>query len=128
MIPKYNDWEFKSHFRLGRESLELLCQKLSTSELKTKKNNGGRPLIPLGKQVVIFLWYCSTKEPHRTVADRFDVTRSSVVRVVSRVCQAILDILLQDQIKWPCGVLQKEVVSGFNNMDNVIGAIDVFFV
>ena len=128
VIPNYNDWEFKSHFRLGRESwnMELLCQKLSTSELLTKKNKGGRTLIPLGKQAVIFLWYCSTKEPHRTAADRFDVTRSSVVRVVSRVCQPILD-QLHDQIKWSCGVLQKEVVSefkSFNNMDNVIGAID----
>ena len=109
-----------------RWNMELLCQKLSTSELLTKKNKGGRTLIPLGKQAVIFLWYCSTKEPHRTAADRFDVTRSSVVRVVSRVCQPILD-QLHDQIKWSCGVLQKEVVSefkSFNNMDNVIGAID----
>ena len=50
-----NDWEFKSHFQLGSESLELLCQKLSTSELLTKKINSGRPLIPFRKQVVILL-------------------------------------------------------------------------
>ena len=80
----------------------------------------------LESKLSTFCGVVRTKGPHRTVADRFYGTRSSVVRVVSRVCEAILDSILTEQMKWPYGVAQKEVVAGFksfNNMDNVIGAI-----
>ena len=84
-------------------------------------------MIALGKQIFLFLWYCSTKEPHQTIADRFNVTKSSFVRVVQHVCEAILEEMLVEQIKWPQGGAQQEVGKGIhkmNGMEQVIGAID----
>lgn len=47
----------------------------------------------------IFLWFMANTEPLRTIADRFDVSISSVFRVIRRVIAWILTKI--DIIKWP---------------------------
>ena len=51
----------------------------------------GRPCIPPSNQVLAFLWSMANQEPER-VADRFDITLSSVNRVLQRVSQAAIDL------------------------------------
>ena len=110
VIPSYSDSMFKCHFRLRRESLEEFCKIISPSLLLHQHQLGGRPMVPLGKQMCIFLWYCSSKEPLRTISDRFDVTESTVLNIIRRVSKAILETALN--ISLSGGLL----VEGFNKL------------
>ena len=127
VIPQYRDDTFRSHFRLCRESVEILCQGLNADKNLVQQNQGGRPMIDLGKQICIFLWFSASKEPLRTISDRFDVTESTVLTTVRRVTKAILSIMTKNLIKWPRGQKAREVFKGFQKVEgisNVIGAID----
>ena len=57
IIPRYNDSQFKSHFRIGHEFLEILCQKLSTSENLVNQSNSGK-----------FVYFC-TAQPNSSFGD-----------------------------------------------------------
>ena len=65
-------------------------------------DTSGRPVIPPGKQVLAFLWSMGNQEPARAVADRFNITMSSVNRILVRLSQAPVD-LSGHYIKWPDG-------------------------
>ncbi|XP_066930530.1 putative nuclease HARBI1 [Clytia hemisphaerica] len=126
-ISRLPDIDFKSHFRLRRESLEILCQRLCTSEYLQKGQKGGREEIKLAKKLCMYLWFSSTKETNRSISSRFGVTYSSVGRVVDRVTKAISAIMTKQEIVWPTGNRRKVVARGFQAMkgiENVIGAID----
>ena len=62
----------------------------------------GQELIPASKQVLAFLWSMANQEPTRLVTDRFNITMSSVDRVLHRGTQALAD-LSTEYIKWPNG-------------------------
>ena len=65
-------------------------------------NNSGRLAIPPAKQVLAFLWSIGNQEPARAVADGFNITISSVNRILIRLSQAVVD-LSGHYIKWPDG-------------------------
>ena len=56
-IPNYPNDTFKKHFRLSRSAVEKLARTLSVSDNMQKNNRGGRRMVPIEKQVLIFLWY-----------------------------------------------------------------------
>lgn len=66
------------------------------------RNSSGRPVIAPQKQILAFLWRIANQEPARAVADRFDLTSSSVDRVFRRVVRATVSLCRQ-YIKWPSG-------------------------
>ncbi|XP_044596825.1 protein ALP1-like isoform X2 [Cotesia glomerata] len=76
---------------------------------------------------LVFLWFLSNTEPLRTLADRFDISISSVHRVLRRVLAWILT-KLDDVVKWPEN--NDEVLTicnGFyskKQIPNILGAID----
>ena len=53
-------------------------------------NPFGRQVIGAQKQVSIFLWCIANKEKTRLIANRFNVTCSSVSRVVRLVTESVL--------------------------------------
>ena len=57
------------------------------------QRNGGRPTIDLQKQVLITIWILGNLECLRSVADRFNITKSILFRVYHRVCGAIANNL-----------------------------------
>ena len=57
------------------------------------------------------------------IADRFDVTESTVLRVVKRLTNAIID-LMANRIAWPKGARFREVVKGFEEMKGIDGVFD----
>ena len=127
VVPRYSDKVFKSHFRLHRRSVKKISVLLSKSVNLTKPNRRGRPPILLHKQICIFLWYASSQEPLRTIADRFDHTESSILNIVRRVTSAIHELLVKDLIKWPSGQELSNISNGFYSMrglKGVVGAID----
>ena len=72
-------------------------------DLPYEQKNGGRPIIDLWKQVLITLWIFGTPECLRSVADRFNMTKSSAFHVYRRVCGAIANNLSGQFIKFPSG-------------------------
>ncbi|XP_057312280.1 putative nuclease HARBI1 [Hydractinia symbiolongicarpus] len=110
VIPLYTDDTYKSHFRLRKTPVESLCLKIGNFDQFFKSNSGGRPMEPL-----------------RSIADRFDVTESTALRIIRRVSKAIMCCLVPVNIVWPSGSSIIEVANGFKflkGMEGVIGAID----
>lgn len=104
-IPTYSIDEFRSHFRMTRSTVEALCREVQTTGRVPQRQSFGRPPIPLDKQVLAFLWFVANSEVIRSVSDRFNVTLSSLNRIIHRVSSALVD-LRQQYIKWPNGNLQ----------------------
>lgn len=58
-VPRYDDLDFKFHFRLDRSTTEILITKLAHSEglpsdLATSR---GKAPVTLSKQLLMFLWF-----------------------------------------------------------------------
>ena len=101
-VPRYFPDQFRQHFRMTRETCELLSREImQTGEIPTG-NPAGRPVITPEKQILAFLWRIGNQEPARAVADRFDLTCSTVDRVFRRVVRAT-GSLCRQYIKWPSG-------------------------
>lgn len=62
-IPKYNETEFRSHFRLSRKQFELLLKTLAP--LLTRKGSSGRNPPPPDSQLKSVLWILATPECYR---------------------------------------------------------------
>ncbi|XP_022801459.1 uncharacterized protein LOC111339136 [Stylophora pistillata] len=83
-IPLYFPDEFKSHFRMTRQTCELFTRAVISTGMIPLGNGSGRAAIPSSKQVLAFLWSMGNQEPARAVVDRFDITVSCVNRVLKR--------------------------------------------
>ena len=99
-VSAYAPSEFRSHFRMTRGTSEFLCREIiNTGRIPTGNSRGRQPIPPV-KQVLVLLWSMANQEPARLVADRFDITMSSVDRVLQRGTRALAD-LSAEYIKWP---------------------------
>ena len=99
-LPGYSLDEFKSHFRMTRSTMEGLCRVVQATGRVPQRHSFGRAPIPLHKQVLAFVWFISNSEVFRSVSDRFNVTLSSLNRIIDRISGACVD-LRQEYIKWP---------------------------
>ena len=128
IIPLYSVSNFRSHFRMSRTTVSCLERLLAACpDLPHEQRYGGRPVIDLEKQVLITMWILGNPECLRSVADRFNVTKSSAFRVYRRICEAIANNLSGQLIKFPSGQRAIDVVQGFEEKrayPGVLGAID----
>ena len=90
-VPSYFPDEFKSHFRMTRQTFELFAQEVVTTGRIPIGNSSGRAPIPPAKQILAFLWSTANEEPTQTVADRFNITLS-VNHVLQRINQTAIDL------------------------------------
>lgn len=102
-VTLYSLCEFQSHFRLTRATFEELCWEVVNTG-RIPLSNRGTERIPPEKQVLIFVWTMTNQEVLRLVADRFNITLSSMYRVLSRCALGITD-LCATYINWPDGKL-----------------------
>ena len=84
-VPFYSIDEFQSHFRMKRTTFEILVREVVGTRVFPVGNPFGRQVINARKQVSIFLWCIANQETTRQITDRFNVTYSSVSRVVRSV-------------------------------------------
>ena len=80
--------------------MEVLCRKIGATGRVPQGNTFRTALIPLQQHVLAFVWFISNSEVIRAVSNRFDVTMSSLDRIIHRVSRACLD-MRQEYIKWP---------------------------
>lgn len=154
IVDNWTDLEFKEHLRVERitairlignihfkndiifvfkpdftifeiyHSLHILDE-LHESGFIPSHSFGVKP-IEAKLSLLIFLWHLANTEPLRTISDRFDVSFSSVFRIIRRVTAWILT-KLDDIIKWPEGQHVAYVCHQFyakRGIPNVMGAID----
>ena len=128
IIPLYSVSDFRSHFRMSTTTVSFLEGLLAACPgLPHQQRNGGRPIIDLQKQLLITIWILGNPECLRSVADRFNVTKSSAFRVYHRICGAISNNLSGQLIKFPSGQRAIDVAQGFEEkraFPGVLGAID----
>ena len=118
IVPSYSMDEFRSHFRMSRGTVEVLCREVAATGRIPQGYFFGRPPIPLQQPVLAFMWFISNSEVIRSVSDRFDVMLSSLDRIIHRVSGACID-LRQRYIKWPNGTFT------FNNLLNRTNIINL---
>ncbi|CAN8002192.1 unnamed protein product [Ixodes hexagonus] len=84
VVDRYFDFEFKRLFTLSRETHAELGGQFRASSFYPGPV-GGRPQIPADKTCLIVLSYLGTRATMYQIADRFDVSESSVHLCVERV-------------------------------------------
>jgi hypothetical protein len=129
VIPKQRLSTFKSHFRMSPSTFEAILQQIAICpEVRKKDQNmhGGRRQINIEKTLLIVLWTLATPDSYRSVADRFNVTESSVYNCLNSIIKAINNNLSKIYIKWP---KQHEKLSATRmfakyGLQSVLGAVD----
>ena len=107
-VPRYLPDEFKHHFRMTKETFEILSREILQMGHIPLGNPSERPVIQPQKQILTFLWGMANQEPARAIADRFDITRSSYNRVFRRVVMAAVG-LSNEYIRWPTGEYHRSI-------------------
>lgn len=96
-IHRYLNYDFFSLFRMTRESFDMLITKLNCNERYFK---GGSPPVPIEQQVLMTLWWLGKGEALITIADRFNVSVSTVYKSSEYVLSRIINLQAQ-YIVWP---------------------------
>lgn len=70
VVPNYNDKEFITHFRVGRNLFNLLVDLFNKDESYIRLNKNGR-ILSASFHLLVFLWFCGHETASfRDVADR----------------------------------------------------------
>ena len=89
---------------------------------------GGREQVPLDKDLLMTLWYLGNLETVRSIADRFNVSKSTFLDHNRRMLTVLCDSLLKTVICWPSNNDKQTVIDEFQNkkgfLSGVLGAID----
>ncbi|XP_011266305.1 protein ANTAGONIST OF LIKE HETEROCHROMATIN PROTEIN 1-like [Camponotus floridanus] len=125
-VHLYSDATFKEHFRLQRHTAYLQIDILRQSSFIPSHSSGMRK-ISAEWSFLIFLWYIANTEPLRTMGDRFNVSISSIFRVIRRIVEWLLS-RLDEEIKWPEGnntiLMTSQNFEAKRGIKKCIGAID----
>lgn len=122
-VANYSDREYKKYFRLSRDTTNII-EDLINFAYKCEIQHG-REMIPCNAAVLIFLWYIGNQGTFSSLADKFNVTKSSAYRVVNKVVE-ILFSKRHEFIKWPEVNEYEHISNEFkekNGLHGVIGAI-----
>ena len=113
------------NFRMSRNTFNYLCEKLR--DTISHQNTHFRKAIPITQRVAITLWCLATSCEYRTLSHLFGIGRSTVCEIVQETCKAIVSVLMDIYITFPCGDSLKSVVDGFRQKwgyPQCAGAID----
>ncbi|XP_025997104.2 putative nuclease HARBI1, partial [Solenopsis invicta] len=125
VVESLTETECKEHFCLLRTVADQLIDKIEQSGFIPQHSFGMKP-ISEKLSILMFLWLMANIEPLRTIADRFDVSISSVFRIIRRVNAWILT-KLDDIITWPQNNRIQTICDQFffsRGVPKVLGIID----
>ncbi|KAF5284473.1 hypothetical protein FQR65_LT13531 [Abscondita terminalis] len=86
----------------------------------------GRPQEDFRLQCLVTIWTLANQESYRSIADRFNIAKSTVFIFICRISTA-LNKLGSRYIQWPQGRRVSEVIEGFKrkkSFPGVLGAVD----
>lgn len=125
IVPNYNDQEFLEHFRLSRDTAETLAERFQTSQYYTNYS-GQYGKISAKDQLYVYLWYVGHQTASfRDVADRFDISKSSLERIIVRLTY-FLSNMSNVIITWADNEEKANIERHFreNGFPGVVGVID----
>jgi hypothetical protein len=110
-----NEKHWRMHFRVSKNVFNFVLDKIISHDVFRVARNIARP-VPVEKQLAVFLWRVGRSHPGvATVAEKFEVSSSTVVAITSRVAQAIRE-RLGHMVHMPkSGALKKEMTKGFTD-------------
>ncbi|XP_051968809.1 uncharacterized protein LOC127633620 [Xyrauchen texanus] len=97
VVHLYSPSEFQSHFRLSRGHVEDVINTLGPFYMNTQQTK-----VPLTNSILASLWTLSNQESYRGVADRFNITKSTVSTHLHDFCSLVITHL-SHYISWPRG-------------------------
>lgn len=124
-VLNYSEEEFFSNFRVSRHVATELRDSFEGSEYY-KNDSGQFGKISAHNHILIFLWFIGHEAASfADVSDRFNITKSSLERIIQRV-SVFLSNLAPQVIVWPNAAEKLEIAEHFqaNGFPNIIGAID----
>lgn len=125
-IPQLNRLEFIEHFRVSREVANSIAARFSRSPYFAVQAGKHQKLTAL-QHSHIFLWYAGHQTAcFRDVADRFNISISSLHRVIKRMTY-FLSNLSPEIIQWPNEEEKTQTEQYFrekNGFPGIIGLID----
>lgn len=127
VVLRLSDRTFRSHFRISKTTFNNLCHLLGPRLASNVDGQDGRPNTPIEKQILPVLWLLATPDSYRSVADRFNIAKSTLFYFFERFVVE-LSSMSSGYIKWP--TLQEMVfirkqfykINGFDIW--IIGAVD----
>lgn len=125
IVPQYSEQVFLEHFRVSRNVIEALTASFQGSEYY-KYHSGQNGKISAQDQLLIYLWYIGHQTASfRDVADRFDISKSSLERIIVRITY-FLSNKSNSIIKWPNNEEKVDIERHFRRkgFPNVVGVID----
>ncbi|KAH6945030.1 hypothetical protein HPB50_006917 [Hyalomma asiaticum] len=130
VVPTYLDFEFRKLFRLSRSTCGALVDEFAASRFYPEGVRG-RPQLSAEKTFLIALSYIGSQQTMYQIADKFNVSESSVHVSICRVLNFLFSIS-EREIRWPDhdekernkAAFSKLVRRGRSPLPDVIGAID----
>ncbi|XP_052271789.1 putative nuclease HARBI1 [Dreissena polymorpha] len=127
-LPQYLPDDFKTFFRMIRGTFERVLERISADDqFRRRIASRGREQVPLDKDLLMTLWYLGNLETVRSIADRFNVSKSTFLDHNRRLLTVLCDSLLKTVICWPSNNDKQTVIDEFQNkkgFPGVLGAID----
>ena len=77
LVPQFDDVLFKSHFRMSRQTFEVLLAQLSN--YINVNDSRGNPGVEIRKQVMICIWTLANQESFRYILNTFSFTSFSTL-------------------------------------------------
>ncbi|XP_065178659.1 uncharacterized protein LOC135809271 [Sycon ciliatum] len=127
VIPLQSDMDFRSHFRLCRQTVDIVVDAIRASEhMQVDVTASGKDMIDVKKQVLLTLWWLGSKSCIREVSDKFGLSKYTIWTSTRRVCFALCDIAPL-MICWPKEKGVNDTQGRFHQLKGIhgiIGAID----
>lgn len=128
VVPNYSDISFQRHLRLSRTTFNTVHDHLKDCpEFVVTARHGGRPAVPVPKQLLITLWYLGTHDTIHRLSDRFGVSEDTILNSRDSVIAAVVRHLRTNIISWPTQE-EKQVIKDHyerkNGFPNIIGSLD----
>lgn len=124
-VPQYSNAQFMEHFRVSREVANDIEERFRNSQYFFHQS-GEFGKLSASDYTIIFLWFAGHEAAsYRDVADRFNITISTLRKVVERMVY-FLSNLSPQIITWPTNEEQNHIKQQFleNGFPGVIGVID----
>lgn len=122
-INFFTEERFFQVFRMSRDTFQKLCKSLK--KCLVRQDTKWRMAIPLGKRVAICLFILKGGVNHASVADLFGVGHSTVGKLLSQFCDAMIK-KHKELIKFPSTEKEKQTIAAryFEKFYDCFGSLD----
>ncbi|CAM4685349.1 unnamed protein product [Leuciscus chuanchicus] len=106
VVPLYSPSEFGGHVRLSKEPVEDVITTLAPVYMNLQQTK-----LPLTNSVLTCLWTLANQESYRGVADRFNMSKSTLAKHLHEFCCNV-NSYMAHHISWPRGQGWRWEISG----------------